>query len=103
MERFSINIDNLKLETLLECILQESKFATKNKIKDFYTCKGEPKNYMKEVVQDINESEIVYYKDESFNVLNGDTGICFIFHNGYVYSFDEYYQDCPIFANILKN
>ena len=103
MKKFAIELNNLKDKVFYECILQRSAVAVKHKFKDYYTHKGEPSDWKKDFLADVNTSFRVEYKDEIFYVEKGSLGICCVFHGGYVYSFDSYFTDCKIFKNILKS
>ena len=103
MEKFSINNRNLSDNIFFESIIQKSAFAIKHSIKDYYTHNDEPKDYLKQVIKDIRRAQKVVYEQRAFYVVRGENKcVGWIFFDDHVYSFDEYYQDCPIFANLLK-
>ncbi len=103
MEKFSINNKHLSDNIFFESIVQKSAFTTKHNIEDFYTFGGLPKDYMKQVIKDIRKAQKVVYKECAFYICRGiNNCVAYIFYDGSVYSFDEYYQDCPIFASLLK-
>ena len=102
MKKFAIDLNNLKDKVFYECILRGSKLAVKHKFKEYYTHNGEPSDWKKDFLADVNSSYRVEYKDEIFYVEKGDYGICCMFHGGHVYSFDSYFADCEIFQQIIK-
>jgi len=104
MEKFAITLNNLKDHVFYECILRGSKVAVKHKIKDFYTCKGEPKGWKQDFMTDVHESERVEYNEQLFYTHSyfNNHGIAYVFYGGHVYSYDSYFADCEIFAEILK-
>jgi hypothetical protein len=103
MEKFQINLNNLKTQVLLECILQKSKVVVEYvDIKSFYTHNNEPIDWWHNYIHDIKTSEKQIYKNQTFYIVWGsENRVCFVFYNECVYSFDEYYCDCPIFERIL--
>ena len=113
MEKFAINLENVKRNVLFDCILMDSKVARKYKYKKFYTNdQEEPENWYEEFIKDIRYSVQYKHKGEKFyayhpfltegsNIPNFES-ICYVFYKDRVYSFDNYYTDCPIFELILK-
>ena len=114
MEKFAINLENVKRNVLFDCILMDSKVARKYKYKKFYTNdQEEPENWYEEFIKDLrlavnylHKGENFYashpIKDEMYKTRDYES-ICYIFHKDRVYSFDNYYTDCPIFEQILKS
>ena len=106
MKKFKIYSDQLTEKQLFRCILKGSAFAQKRKIKKFYTHNGEPKNWEEELIEDIHESRKTEYKGYTFYVVGGGVGekndVVYIFYKNHVYSFDDYYSDCPILKEILR-
>ena len=103
MEKFSIDNKNLSDNIFFESIIQKSAFAIKHSIKDYYTHNDEPKDYLKQVIKDIRRAQKAVYKERAFYIVRGENKcVAWIFFDDHVYSFDEYYQDCPIFASLLK-
>ena len=108
MSKFQINLDNLPAKVLLECILRGSEVAVKNSFKGYYTFKGEPKNWKEELLADVNCSDRVEHNGEVFYVCRTWPdelclgNICHVFYGSHVYSFDNYFTDCEIFREIIK-
>jgi hypothetical protein len=108
MQKFEINLDNLPAKVLFECILRGSTIAVKHSFKEYYTFKGEPQNWREELLADVHCSERVVYFDEVFYVCRAWPNelclgnICHVFHGSHVYSFDNYFTDCEIFREIIK-
>jgi hypothetical protein len=113
MEKFAINLENLKNSILFDCILQKSKVACKYKYKDFYTNdQEEPENWYEDFIKDVRAAIKYNYKGEDFYVSHPESDassnsfnldvICYIFFRDRVYSLDSYYTDCPIFEAIIK-
>ncbi|MFW5705087.1 MAG: hypothetical protein ACOCXG_04575 [Nanoarchaeota archaeon] len=110
MNKFSIDTSDLKDEILLECIIQKSKVAVKDKPIKFYTLEtsghAEPRDWEKEFIKHIREAEKRIYKNRCFYIVRGGGSskdcVAFVFYNDYVYSFDNYFCDCPIFEEIIK-
>lgn len=103
LNKFSININSLSDKVFYECIIQKSKFSIKNEINDFYTFQGRPKDYFKTIIADIRGADKVFYKNRLFYVVRYKESILWIFHQHNVYYFDPYFQDCPIFNEIINN
>lgn len=102
MNKFGITSEEISEKKLLKCILKKSAFVQKSDIKGFYTYKDKPENWEAELIQDIREADEVIYKRKTFYVSRGPLGICFVFHENFVYSFDPFYADCPILEKILN-
>ena len=113
MEKFALNLVTLKNQILFECILQGSAVAQEYKYKKYYTnTNGEPENWYEEFIIDMRSATKVKHNQEFFYVVWldkdfmenwADRGIiACIFYKDKVYSFDNYYTDCPIFQSILK-
>ena len=102
MKKFAINLHNLKDSIFYECILRGSEVATKFTFKKYYTHNGEPSDWKKDFLEDVNRAYRVEYKGEIFYVEKHSFGICCIFHGGHVYAFDSYFADCEIFQEIIK-
>ena len=114
MEKIAINLSNVKNSVLFDCILMKSEVARKYKYKKFYTNnQEEPENWYEEFIKDIRSAVKHSYKGEDFYIFHGYVdekfdnpdydSICYIFFRDRVYSFDNYYTDCPIFGSILKS
>ena len=114
MERFAINLENVKSKVLFDCILMGSKVAKKYKYKKFYTnAEKEPDDWYDQFLEDISLAVKNTYKGESFYVSHpiideiyktvDYESVSYIFFRDRVYSFDNYYTDCPIFESILKS
>jgi hypothetical protein len=121
MEKFAINLENVKKTVLFDCILEESAVARKYDYKDFYTNdQEEPENWYEDFMKDIRLASEYEHKGEKFYVVYPEfeytamdtlechcnynyESICYIFFREYVYSLDNYYTDCPIFSRVLKN
>jgi hypothetical protein len=114
MEKFAINLENVKKNVLFDCILMGSEVARKYKYKQFYTNdQEEPENWYEDFINDLRMAVKYIHKGEDFYVSYGISdfvyktpdydSICYIFFKDRVYSFDNYYADCPIFEQILKD
>jgi len=114
MEKFAINLENVKRNVLFDCILMDSKVARKYKYKQFYTNdQEEPENWYEDFIKDIRYSIKYQHKGDDFYACHPSSSdssnipdfeaICYVFYKDRVYSFDNYYADCPIFAQILKS
>jgi len=104
MKKFGISLNNLKDHVFYECILQGSKVAVKHKFKDFYGGE-ETKNWKEDFMSDVYDSRRIEYHGEVFYTHYATSQvnvICYVFHGGYVYSFDSYFSDCEIFEEILE-
>jgi hypothetical protein len=102
MKKFAISLNNLKDHVFYECILQGSKVAVKHKFKDFYGAE-ETKNWKEDFMSDIHDSRRIEYRGEVLYTHYAAQMICYVFHGGYVYTFDSYFSDCEIFEEILES
>ena len=113
MKKFEINLANVKRNVLFDCILMDSKVARKYKYKKFYTNdQEEPENWYEEFIKDVRSAVKHSHKGEDFYTSHAAIddmfgmpdydSICYIFFRDRVYSFDNYYTDCPIFGSILE-
>lgn len=106
MEKFAVNLDNVKDHILFECIIQKSKVAEKYKdLKLFYTNnEGEPSDWQKSLFADIRDAEKVLYKGRYFLVVRAgrNNRVAYIFYQDCLYAFDSYYADCEIFKHIIR-
>jgi hypothetical protein len=106
MQKFELQQDKLKLDTLLDCIIQGSAFATKHRPENFYTYKGKPEDWSNIFAADIRRADKVRYKDRVFyGIISKDDSrgdYTYFFYQGNMYCFDPYFTDCPILAEILK-
>jgi len=114
MEKFAINLENVKKNVLFDCILMGSEVARKYKYKKFYTNdQEEPENWYEEFINDLRTAIKYIHQGQDFYVSHpisdemyksiDSNAISYIFFQNRVYSFDNYYTDCPIFAEILKS
>jgi|AntRauTorcE11897_2_1112592.scaffolds.fasta_scaffold00193_19 hypothetical protein len=112
MKKYALQIHNLSEQAHYELILQGSKVATMYTPKNYCSIETEDDGMyedpnMEDIVefaQDLANSTVDYYKNEVFQVsyTNDFTKVVFIFYNGYVYSFDNYYTDCNIFKKVIQ-
>ena len=102
MQKYAINLDVLKDNILLDCIIEKSAVATKSKPEEYYTYNGTPKDWVKEFISQIRQADKVIYRGRLFYVLRHKSTVLCVFHQEFVYSFDNHYADCPIFGEILK-
>ena len=103
MERFAINLENVKNKVLFDCILMGSKVAKKYKYKKFYTnAEKEPDDWYDQFLEDISLAVKNTYKGESFHIF-----IWFLLLQQYckdlIFIFDFLLQLIDSFPNFLKS
>jgi hypothetical protein len=114
MEKFAINLENVKNKVLFDCILMGSEVARKYEYDVFYTNhQKQPDDWYDQFIEDLRSVVKHTYKGEFFYVshpiideisgIPDYESICYIFFRNRVYSFDNYYTYCPVFQSILKS
>ena len=95
--KFEIYEQDIPEKVLLKCILKGSAVMNLYSLYGYYTsAEGKPRKWVKNFYKDMVAGRLIKYKKTCF--------VCIMpgvyFWEGYIYSFDAYYADCPIFNKV---